>query len=319
MNEQAPGWEREVVQNLAVGALREQRARRRWGVFFRLLFWGYVVSITALVFLPSSMIPGVGGEDEIGPHVALVAIEGVIAPDSPTAADRINRLLEQAFEDEDSRAVIMRVNSPGGSPAQSNRIYKEARRLRALHPDKKLFAVVDDIAASGGYFVAAAADEIYVDETSLVGSIGVIFSGFGFVGALSKLGIERRVTTAGESKNQLDPFSPENPADRESLRAVLESVHGVFKRAVREGRGARLTAEDRAFEGAFFAAGESLRLGLVDGYGDAAFVAREIVGVDEVIEYIEEDFFQTARRAFDLLGRSAARLWSSFAVGAQLR
>lgn len=313
-----PGWERDVVQGLAAAALREQRARRRWGIFFRLLFWGYVVSVTALIFLPSA-ISIVDGEDEIGPHVALVAIEGPIAPHSSTAADRVNRLLLRAFESEDSRAVVLRVNSPGGSAAQSNRIYKEARRLRALHAEKPLFAVVDDVAASGGYFIAAAADEIYVDETSLLGSIGVIFGGFGFVDALSKLGIERRVETAGESKNRLDPFSPETPADREALRAILESVHQVFERAVRDGRGARLSGDGRVFEGEIFAAEESLRLGLVDGYGDAAFVAREIVGVEDVVEYIEEDFFESARRAFDLVGRAAAGLSSSFSGGAQLR
>ena len=271
---------RKLVHRLAESGLREQRASRRWNVFFRILLFGYIFGLSAVFLLdsPDSIPYSV-------PHAAVVEINGVIAAGGENDSREINTALRAAFENESSMGVILKINSPGGSPVESNRIYRELRRLREKYPDKKSYAVAGDYCASGGYYAAAGTDEIYVDENSIVGSIGVIVSGFGFVDALEKLGVERRVYTAGDNKNTLDPFLPALTKDERKLKRLLSEVHDNFVAAVREGRGERLSHGNELFSGAIFSGRESVMLGLADGVGDAGYVAREVIGVEEIVFY----------------------------------
>ena len=274
--------DRRLLEELATDALRERRARRRWGIFFRALFLAYLVVVTALAFYraPPDAAP-------VGEHTAVVDIAGVILADDGVDAESVNRRLRRAFANDDAKGVVLRVNSPGGSPVESNRIYKEIRRLKEKH-GKKVIAVAGDRCASGGYFVASAADEIYVDEASLVGSIGVIYGGFGFAEAMKKLGVERRVVAAGDNKNMLDPFSPSRPEDAARLREILEDVHRVFIDAVKAGRGGRLVESGDVFSGGIYSGVESVRLGLADGVGDAHYVAREVIGAEKMLVYRDD-------------------------------
>ncbi|MGI9306404.1 MAG: S49 family peptidase [Gammaproteobacteria bacterium] len=280
--------DRKLVERLAESSLREQRARRRWGAFFRLLFFAYLFAVTgAYVF-------GVPGKFEMGydkPHAAVVDISGVIAAGGKNDALRIGGALREAFNNDAAKGVILRINSPGGSPVESNRIYRELRRLRELHPDKKVYAVAGDYCASGGYYIAAGADEIYVDENSVIGSIGAVIAGFGFTGAMEKFGVERRAIASADGKTFLDPFSPADPRDERRAREILQSVHDNFAAAVREGRGGRLSGLPDIFSGALFSGGRGVELGLADGVGDSNYVAREVIGVQELVQYNgERDF-----------------------------
>src|SRR5574340_1206968 len=236
MSDQNNNWERGVLENLAMSAIQEQRRARHWGIFFKALTFGYLFIILFLV------MGWVGNSDKAlstGKHTALVDMQGVIAPDSAASADNLIPSLQDAFEDKNTLGVILRINSPGGSPVQAGQINDEIRRLRAKHPGIPLYAVVEDISASGGYYVAVAADKIYVDKASIVGSIGVLMDGFGFTGAMEKLGVERRLLTAGDNKGFLDPFSPLNAGQQQYARSMLNEVHQQFIRVVREGRGRR--------------------------------------------------------------------------------
>ena len=271
---------RKLVHRLAESAVREQRASRRWGVFFRMLFFGYIFVMSVVLLLDTPE-----GVTYAEPHAAVVEINGVIAAGGENDSRNINSALRAAYENESVMGVILKINSPGGSPVESNRIYRELRRLREKYPDKKTYAVAGDYCASGGYYAAAGADEIYVDENSIVGSIGVIFAGFGFVGALEKLGVERRIYTSGESKNSLDPFLPALSEDERKLKQILSDVHDNFITAVKEGRGERLSEQQGLFSGAVYSGRDSVMLGLADGLGDAGYVAREIIGVEEIVFY----------------------------------
>ncbi|HEB82923.1 MAG TPA: S49 family peptidase, partial [Gammaproteobacteria bacterium] len=244
MNDNKPSWEKEVITSLAEASLKEQRRSRRWGIFFKLLTFIY---IGAVIFM-------LGNSDITSPvsasgkHTALVELNGVIADDTEASADRIVTALRSAFDDENSAGVILRINSPGGSPVQSGYIYDEIRRLREENPDTPLYAVVTDICASGGYYIASAADRIYADKASIVGSIGVRMDNFGFVEAIKKLGIERRTLTAGENKALLDPFLPENEKTKAHMQNMLTEIHQQFIISVKRGRGDRL---DTSTEGLF--------------------------------------------------------------------
>ncbi|MHC8441744.1 MAG: signal peptide peptidase SppA [Candidatus Eutrophobiaceae bacterium] len=273
-----------VVNGLVREMLAEQRRTRRWGIFFKILFVLYLVALTPLLL---SQMPNMtfSYEDDDSGFTALVDLEGVIANDRPANADTVVTGLRTAFEAEGVAAVILRINSPGGSPVQAGRIVDEIKRLRAKHPNIKLYAVLGDLCASGGYYVAAAADEIYADKASLVGSIGVILSSFGFVDALEKLGVERRVLHAGENKNFLDPFSPLKDEHREHVQDLLESVHTQFKQVVIEGRGERLTESDEVFSGLLWTGEQAVELGLVDNLGSAGYVAREIIGKERIVDF----------------------------------
>lgn len=274
-------WAREAIERIAVASLREQRAARRWGVFFKLAFLAYLLLVFFMVYRPGALSSDVAS----GRHTALVEVRGVIAADQGANADAIITGLRRAFENDKAEAVILRCNSPGGSPVQAGYVNDEIRRLRAEHADKKLYAVITDVCASGGYYIAAAADEIYADKASIVGSIGVLMDGFGFVGTLEKLGVERRLVTAGESKGFMDPFSPMNENDLRHVRSMLEDIHEQFVTVVREGRGDRLSESEPLFTGLTWTGERSLELGLIDGLGSSSHVAREVIGAERIVDY----------------------------------
>jgi len=274
-------WERNLLENLALAALREQRRTRTWGIFFKLLTFLYLF---ILLFLGLGWI-GDGKVRIAEKHSALVDLRGVIVADSISSADKINASLQAAFGDKNTKGVILRINSPGGSPVQAGYINDEIRRLRAKYPDIPLYAVVGDICASGGYYVAAAADKIFVDKASLVGSIGVLMDGFGFTGTLEKLGVERRLLTAGENKGFLDPFTPLDPAQKAHATTLLREIHEQFIFVVKQGRGERLKNVPEIFSGNVWTGQRSIDLGLADEMGNAEYVAREIIEAETLIDF----------------------------------
>src|SRR5919204_3113378 len=270
MTEDNPNWERDLITKLANDAVIEQRRRRRWGIFFKLLTFAYITFLLLILVDWSSRGDLTGGKK----HTAMVELNGIIAPGTDASAERVTMALQAAFKDKSTQGVILRINSPGGSPVQAQTIYDEMRRLRKKYPDIPLYAVVEDICASGGYFVAAAADRIYVGRASIVGSIGVLMNGFGFTGLMDKLGIERRLITAGENKGMLDPFSPLQAKDKEHAVELIKDVHQQFISAVREGRGKRLKETPDMFTGLIWSGEKSVELGLADGFGSLDSVAR---------------------------------------------
>lgn len=275
------GRDWKLIEKLVMSLQSEQRKSRRWGIFFKLLTFIYLFALLLLFQFPvgESLKAAKGG------HTALIEINGSIAADELASADNVVSSLRVAFEEKNAKAVVLRINSPGGSPVQAGYVYDEIRRLRQEYPDKKVYAVISDIGASGAYYIAAAADEIYADKASLVGSIGVVAGGFGFTGLMDKLGVERRLYTAGENKAFLDPFSPENEDEVAFWQGVLKTTHKQFIEQVRAGRGDRLVEDDRLFSGLVWTGEQALELGLVDGLGNASYVAREIVGQEELVDY----------------------------------
>ncbi|HUL42306.1 MAG TPA: S49 family peptidase [Burkholderiales bacterium] len=274
-------WERQVIEKLAYSALQEQRRARHWGIFFKLLLF---IWLFGMLFL----IVGWLGKTEVplaGKHTSLVDLDGIIAPDTDNSAENIISGLQQAFKDKNTKGVILRINSPGGSPVQAGDINDGIRRLRAKYPDIPIYVVVDDICASGGYYVAVAADKIFVNKASIIGSIGVLIDGFGFTGTMQKLGIDRRLLTAGENKGFLDPFSPLIPAQKAYAQKMLDEIHQQFIQVVRQGRGKRLKETPDLFSGLVWTGEESVKLGLADGLGDVDYVAREVVKAEEVVDY----------------------------------
>ena len=283
-----PQWERAVLERIALKAIDEQRRARQWGALFKLLWFLFAF----LLFAAWMGWVGRPDKDSVassGKHTALVELEGIIAPGGKASADKINRALDRAFKDANTQAVVLRINSPGGSPVQSGYINDEMRRLRAKYPNIPLYVVVQDLCASGGYYVASAADRIYVDKASIVGSIGVIMSSFGFTGAMEKLGIERRAYTAGENKDFLDPFAPENPAQREHAQEMLEEIHQQFINTVRQGRGKRLHETPDMFSGLVWTGEKSVELGLADGLGSLDSVARDVVKAEKIVDFSPRD------------------------------
>jgi len=270
-----------LIEKLVMSLQSEQRKSRRWGIFFKFLTFAYLFALFMVI-----QFPGAGSLDSAsGKHSAVIDVSGTIAADELASADNIVGGLRRAFEDENAVAVIMRINSPGGSPVQSGYVYDEMMRLKEKYPEKKLYAVISDVGASGAYYMAAAADEIYADKASLVGSIGVVAGGFGFTGAMEKLGIDRRLYTAGDNKAFLDPFSPENESEVDFWQDVLETTHKQFIESVREGRGDRLVEDDRLFSGLVWSGEQALELGLIDGLGSTSHVARQVVGQEELVDY----------------------------------
>ncbi len=271
-----------LIEKMVLSAQDEQRKTRRWGLFFKFSILAYLL-IVLMVFKFSAGWDSTPNVSE--PHVALVDVQGVIMEDSPANADRLVEGLQKAFEAEYSKGVIVRINSPGGSPVQSGLVYREIQRLKQIYSDKKVYAVIMDVGASGAYYVAAAADEIYSDPASLVGSIGVISPGFGFFEAINKLGIERRIYSSGTNKAFLDPFLPQDEEQAAFLSTILTDVHQQFIDAVKQGRGDRLHNDEKVFSGLFWSGRQALSLGLVDGLASAGQVAREIVGVENIVDY----------------------------------
>src|SRR5687768_13659527 len=276
-------WERELVTKLATAALKEQRRARLWGIFFKLLTFAYI----SLILLMAIDWKGadVGGRK----HTAMVEVNGIIAPGGDASAERINSALQAAFKDKNTQGVVVRINSPGGSPVQAQTIYDEMKRLRNLHPNIPLYAVVEDVCASGGYFVAAGADRIYVGKASIVGSIGVLMNGFGFTGLMEKIGVERRLITAGENKGMLDPFSPLDEKDARHVKQMMNDIHQQFIGVVREGRGERLKESPEMFSGLVWTGQKSIDLGLADGIGSLDYVAREVVKAETIVDFTRED------------------------------
>jgi protease-4 len=297
------GWEREVIEKLAFAALDESRKARRWGIFFKLFIALYLVILLILVQA------GTWGEKALaGKYTALIDLEGEIAPDGDASADNVIGGLRSAFEDKAVAGVILRSNSPGGSPVQSAYIFNEVMRLREKYPDKPLYAVITDICASGCYYVVAAADRIYASPGSLVGSIGVLMDGFGFVEGMKKLGIERRLLTAGENKGMLDPFSPLDTKARQNAQKMLNEIHQQFIAAVKQGRGDALKPNKEIFSGLFWTGARARALGLVDEFGSASQVAREVIGAEEIVDFtVRENLLQRLTERFGAaLGRSLA-------------
>lgn len=300
-----PNWERQVLEKLAMSAIQEQRRTRHWGILFKTLGFLYLFIV---LFLAAGWF---GGDSVSIPreHTALVDLQGVIASEE-ASADAIIASLQGAFEDEKTKGVILRINSPGGSPVQAGQIYDEIKRLRKLHPETPLYAVVDDICASGGYYVAAGADRIFVDKASIVGSIGVLMDGFGFTQTMQKLGVERRLLTAGENKGFLDPFSPVDPKQQAFAKQMLEEIHGQFIGVVREGRGKRLKETPEMFSGLVWSGEKSIELGLADALGSVESVARDVVKAEDIVDYTQQESF--AERLAGRLGAAMASALTPF-------
>ena len=297
-------WERGVLEKLAMAALKEQRAARQWGIFFKLATLGVVLLIVGIA------VGWLDGRDSIpsGKHTAVVELFGVIESEGRASAENVIAGLQAAFKDEDTQGVIIRINSPGGSPVQAGQINDEMRRLKAKYPNTPLYAVVEDVCASGGYYVAVAADKIFVDKASMVGSIGVILDSFGVVGTMEKLGVERRVITAGENKAFLDPFSPLSPEHRQYAQQMLDEIHKQFIDTVRAGRGARLKQSPELFSGLVWNGSKSIEIGLADALGSVETVARDVIKAEELVDYTVKEKFteRLARRFGAMLGNSIA-------------
>jgi len=277
-------WERAVLEKVALAAVQEQRRARYWGIFFKLLLFVYLFALLIIAM-------GWWGKKDTGPgkHTALVEVRGVIGPEGSASADNVMTGLQDAFKDKRTQGVIVRINSPGGSPVQAQNIYDEMRRLRKKHPGIPLHAVVEDLCASGGYYVAAGADRIFVAKSSIVGSIGVRMDSFGVTGLMDKLGVERRLLTAGDNKGFLDPFLPVDETQKRHAQALLNDVHQQFIGVVREGRGKRLKETPDMFSGLIWTGQKSVELGLADGFGSLDSVAREVIKAEHIVDYTQKD------------------------------
>ncbi len=296
-------WERELLNRLSFATLAEQQRARRWNIFFKLVLFSYLFLLLFLAFRGPDL-----GEARGGEHTAMIEINGMISDATKANADLIVKGLRRAFENENTRGIVLRINSPGGSPVQSDYVFREIQRLRGLHPDIPLHAVIVDMGASGAYYIASAADNIYVNPSSIVGSIGVLMNGFGFVGTMEKLGVERRLITAGDNKGMLDPFEPLKQKDVSHIKQLLGEIHQQFISAVKQGRGERLKDDPELFSGKFWTGQEGIALGLVDEIGDVNYVAREVIGVENVVDFTPKpDFFE---RFAERLGASMANVFA---------
>jgi len=311
MTENNGQWERELVTRLATAALKEQRRARLWGIFFKLLAFGYVTLV--LLMAVDWKRDGVSGKK----HTAMVELSGLIAPGTDASAEKITAALQAAFKDKNTQGVVVRCNSPGGSPVQAQTIYDEMKRLRKKYPEIPLYAVIEDVCASGGYFVAVGADRIFVGKASIVGSIGVLMNGFGFTGLMEKLGIERRLITAGDNKGMLDPFSPLDEKDKEHVKTLMADIHQQFIGVVKEGRGKRLKESPEIFSGLIWTGQKSIDLGLADAVGSLEYVAREVIKAEEIRDYtISEGVAERLARRF---GAAAANTFVESLLRASVR
>jgi protease IV len=306
---QGPHWERQLLEKIAFTTMQEQRLKRRWGIFFKLAFLAYLVAVLVLVV-------DWGGSEKLadGKHTALINVRGTIDATGDASAEKINGALQSAFDDKGTAGVIMRINSPGGSPVQSGIVYDEIRRLRAKHPEIPLYVVVEDLCASGGYYIASAADKIFVDKASIIGSIGVLMDSFGFTGTMEKLGIERRLLTAGANKGFLDPFSPQDEKQKEHAQLLLGEIHKQFIDVVRKGRGTRLKESPEMFSGLMWTGSQSVGLGLADDFGTVDSVARDLIKAETVLDYsVKENIAERfAKRLGAQMGESLSfRLFGS--------
>tara|TARA_R110002096_G_scaffold168798_4_gene340024 strand:+ start:7675 stop:8646 length:972 start_codon:yes stop_codon:yes gene_type:complete len=286
-NQSDEQWQRSVLEKVALASIAEQRRSRRWGIFFKLLFITYIVIISGLAMSPMTT----GGKMTGGSHTAVVDIKGIIVSGGEADADSIIKSLNNAISDPNTKGIILRLNSPGGSPVQASYVYRAIQGIKENHPNIPIYAVVEDLCASGGYYIAAAADKIFVNESSIVGSIGVVMNGFGFTDVMEKLGVERRLYTAGSHKGFMDPFSDVNPSEKEHVQGMLNDIHQQFITAVKLGRGDRLKDNPDLFSGLVWAGSESVRLGLSDGIGNVQSVAKNEVGVENTVDFTAEKPF----------------------------
>ncbi len=298
--EKDPMWERQLIEKISLASLQEQKVKRRWGIFFKLIFFAYLTAVL-VVFVDW------GGAEKLvdGKHTALINVRGTIQATGESSADKISGALQSAFEDKGTAGVILRINSPGGSPVQSGIVYNEIVRLRGKHPNIPLYVVVEDVCASGGYYIASAADKIFVDKASIVGSIGVLMDGFGFTGIMDKLGVERRLLTAGENKGFLDPFSPQDEKQKDHAKLLLNKIHKQFIEVVRKGRGKRLKETPEMFSGLMWTGSQSVQLGLADDYGTVDSVARDVIKAENILDYSVKE--NIAERFAKRLGAETAQ------------
>jgi protease-4 len=308
-----PGWERATLEKLAFATLNEQRSARRWKIFFRL---AWLLLFTAIAF--AALRQAAPSASKSTPHTAVVDIKGEIASGAEASAEFVVAAMRSALEDEGSQALVLLINSPGGSPVQAGIINDEIVRLKAKH-NKPIYAVVEETCASAAYYIAAAADDIYVDKASIVGSIGVLMDGFGFTGTMEKLGVERRLLTAGENKGFLDPFSPQTEKQREYAQTMLDQIHQQFIGVVKAGRGDRLKTTPDTFSGLFWTGQQAVEMGLADKLGNLDYVAREVVKAEDIIDYTRRD--NVAERLVKRFGASigAGAVKSLSLAGIQLR
>ena len=313
----AEGWERQLLEKLLMGTLEERRRARRWSIFFRLL--AFVFAGFAIVIAMGWLAPD--ASKLVERHTALVELKGTLEVDGEASADNLVSALRSAFEDDKTVGVVLRINSPGGSPVQAGIVHDEIRRLREKYPDTPLYAVIEEVCASGGYYVAAAADRIFVDKASLVGSIGVLMDGFGFVGAMDKLGVERRLLTAGENKGFLDSFSPMDEAQRRHAQSMLDQIHRQFIEVVRKGRGDRLKDDPALYSGLIWTGEKSIELGLADEFGTLDSVARDVIKAEEVVDFSAHESLaeKLARRIGAEAGRWIAKTLATSGQVPQLR
>ncbi len=292
-------WEREMIEKMLTASLKEQRAKRRWGIFFKFIGIAIVLIIFGMAktfdLSSSETVP-------MESHAALIKINGVIQSEGKASAENIIKALQKAFGEKSTVGVILRINSPGGSPVQAGRIYDEIVRLKQKYPDKPVHVVVEEMCASGGYYIAAAANNIYVDKASLVGSIGVLVNGFGFTGLMDKVGIERRLMTSGKNKAFMDPFSPQNPQQKQYVQELIDEIHDQFIAVVKTGRGDRLKANDDIFSGLVWTGTKAIELGLADELGNVDSVARDVLKTQNVVDYTEEE--KLSDRVLKKLGAS---------------
>jgi len=279
--ENEPQWERQLLEKLALAMLQEQRVKRRWGIFFKLAGLSYLVAVLVLLVDWGDTETLTDGRR----HTAVVNLSGTIASGGEASAESITEALRFAFGDKGTAGVVLRVNSPGGSPVQAGIVHDEIRRLRTKHPQISLYAVVEDLCASGGYYVAVAADQIFVDKASIVGSIGVLMDGFGFTGTMDKLGVERRLLTAGVNKGFLAPFSPQDAEQKRHAQVLLGEIHSQFIEVVRKGRGTRLKETPEMFTGLMWTGTQSVQLGLADGFGTVGSVARDVIKAERIVDF----------------------------------
>jgi len=313
MAEPEQSWERETLEKLAFSALKEQRRARYWGIFFKLLTFAYVTFLIVMVF----EWRGDGDILADGKHTALIDLDGVIDAKGEASSEKITTALQSAFKDKGTQGVILRINSPGGSPVQSGIINDEVGRLRGLYPNTPLYVVVEDICASGGYFVAASADKIYVNKASLVGSIGVLMDGFGFTGGMEKLGIERRLLTAGENKGFMDPFSPVDPKQKDYALGMLNDIHQQFIDVVKKGRGKRLKDNPDLFSGLVWTGQRAVELGLADGFGSVESVARDVIKAETIVDYTQKS--NPVERIAKRFGAAAAKSFAEYTLRESIR
>jgi protease-4 len=300
-------WERGLIEKLATEAFKEQRRARRWGIFWKMLTFAYVTVVIVMAVDWKE-----GGDFKDGRHTALVEIKGVIAPGSDASADKVALALQAAFKDKGTQGVVLRINSPGGSPVQAQNIFDEVRRLRMKYPAIPLYAVVEDLCASGGYYVAAAADKIYVAKGSIVGSIGVRMDSFGVVGLMEKLGVESRLITAGKNKALLDPFQPLQESHKQIVAELVDEIHNQFIAAVREGRGKRLKETPDMYSGLIWSGVKSVELGLADGFGGLDHVARDVIKAEDIVDYTQKE--NIAEKFARRFGAGVMNSWLEFSA-----